>query len=114
MPNTPRVEFNFQNNNVQQSVPLLGVSHVMARTTKGPFNQPDEVFSTYPQFQRVYGEEIVPDGSISNIMKAFEIGSKIRVSRVAGAETTVAKGQAKTYTISSTTGEGTILSLIHI
>jgi hypothetical protein len=33
MPNTPRVEFNFQNNNVQQSVPLLGVSHVMARTT---------------------------------------------------------------------------------
>ena len=41
MPNTPRVEFNFQNNNVQQSVPLLGVSHVMARTTKGPFNQPD-------------------------------------------------------------------------
>ena len=30
MPNTPRVEFNFQNNNVQQSVPLLGVSHVMA------------------------------------------------------------------------------------
>lgn len=106
MPNTPRVEFNFQNNNVQQSVPLLGVSHVMARTTKGPFNQPDEVFSTYTQFQRVYGEEIVPDGSISNIMKAFEIGSKIRVSRVAGAETTVAKGQAKTYTFSSTTGEG--------
>lgn len=106
MPNTPRVEFNFQNNNVQQSVPLLGVSHVMARTTKGPFNQPDEVFSTYTQFQRVYGEEIVPDGSISNIMKAFEIGSKIRVSRVAGAETTVAKGQAKTYTFSSTTGKG--------
>ena len=54
MPNTPRVEFNFQNNNVQQSVPLLGVSHVMARTTKGPFNQPDEVFSTYTQFQRFY------------------------------------------------------------
>lgn len=106
MPNTPRVEFNFQNNNVQQSVPLLGVSHVMARTTKGPFNQPDEVFSTYTQFQRVYGEEIVPDGSISNIMKAFEIGSKIRVSRVAGAETTVAKGQAKTYTFSSTTDKG--------
>lgn len=106
MPNTPRVEFNFQNNNVQQSVPLLGVSHVMARTTKGPFNQPDEVFSTYTQFQRVYGEEIVPDDSISNIMKAFEIGSKIRVSRVAGAETTVAKGQAKTYTFSSTTGKG--------
>lgn len=56
MPNTPRVEFNFQNNNVQQSVPLLGVSHVMARTTKGPFNQPDEVFfNLYPIPKGVWG-----------------------------------------------------------
>lgn len=36
MPNTPRVQFNFENNNVQNSTPLLGVSHVVARTTKGP------------------------------------------------------------------------------
>ena len=32
MPNTPRVQFNFENNNVQNSTPLLGVSHVVART----------------------------------------------------------------------------------
>lgn len=43
MPNTPRVQFNFENNNVQNSTPLLGVSHVVARTTKGPFNSPDKV-----------------------------------------------------------------------
>lgn len=107
MPSTPRVDFNFQNNNVQQSVPLLGVSHVIARTTKGPFNQPNEIFSTYSQFSRVYGEEIVPDGSVSNIMKAFELGSKLRVSRVAGAEREVEKGKAKTYTFSSENGKGT-------
>lgn len=84
MPNTPSVNFNFVNNNVKASTPQLGISHVLARTTKGPFNRPDEVFSTYSQFQAVYGEEIVPDGTISNIKKAFELGSKLRISRVAG------------------------------
>lgn len=84
MPNTPSVNFNFVNNNAQATTPQLGISHVVARTTKGPFNKPDEVLSTYQQFKAIYGEEIVPDGTISNIKKAFELGSKLRVSRVAG------------------------------
>ena len=67
MPNTPSVNINFVNKNVQPSTPQLGISHVLARTTKGPFNRPDEVLSTYAQFQAIYGEEIVPDGTISNI-----------------------------------------------
>lgn len=82
MPNTPQVKFTFQNNNVQSSVPLLGVSHVIARTTMGPFNDPSTLLSSYAQFQRLFGEEIVPDGTVSNIQKAFELGSKLRVSRV--------------------------------
>lgn len=86
MPNTPQVKFNFKNNNVQPSVPLLGVSHVIARTTKGPFNDPSTLLNSYTQFQRIFGEEIVPDGTVSNIRKAFDLGSKIRVSRVAGVQ----------------------------
>lgn len=86
MPNTPQVKFNFTNNNVQSSVPLLGVSHVIARTTKGPFNDPSTLINSYAQFQRIFGEEIVPDGTVSNIRKAFDLGSKIRVSRVAGVQ----------------------------
>lgn len=96
MPNTPRVQFNFENNNVQNSTPLLGVSHVVASTTKGPFNSPDRVFNTYSAFQEVYGEEIVPDGTVSNIQKAFELGSKLRISRVAG--TGASLGSANIYT----------------
>ena len=83
MPNTPRVYFNFSNNNVQTSVPLLRVSHVVARTTKGPVNDPSTLFTSYAAFQRVFGEEIVPDGSVSNIYMAFQKGSKLRISRVA-------------------------------
>ena len=84
MPTTPQVNFNFKNENVQVSTPLLGVSHVAARTTKGQFNDPSEVISSYAQFQRIFGEEIVPDGTVSNIKKALALGSKLRVARVAG------------------------------
>lgn len=97
MPNTPKVEFNFKNNNVQASTPALGISHVIARTTKGKFNDPSEIITNYSQFQRIFGEEIVPDGSISNIKKALEIGSQLRISRVAGKDA-VEKGVAKPHT----------------
>lgn len=84
MPTTPQVNFNFINQNVQASVPLNGVSHVIARTTQGPSNDPSELITSFSQFQRVYGSEIVPDGSVSNIQKALELGSKLRISRVVG------------------------------
>lgn len=86
MPTTPQVKFKFKNENVQVSTPLLGISHVVARTTKGKFNDPSVIISSYPQFQNLFGEEIVPDGSVSNIKKALELGSKVRVSRVAGGD----------------------------
>lgn len=84
MPQTPRVRFNFKNLNVQSSVPLLGVVNMVARTTKGPFEDPSDLISSPSQFTRIFGSEIVPDGSVSNIMKALEMGAKVRVSRVAG------------------------------
>ena len=84
MPQTPRVRFNFKNLNVQSSVPLLGVINMVARTTKGPFEDPQDLISSPSQFARIFGSEIVPDGSVSNILKALEMGAKVRVSRVAG------------------------------
>lgn len=84
MPQTPRVRFNFKNLNVQSSVPLLGVVNMVAMTTKGPFEDPSDLISSPSQFIRIFGSEIVPDGSVSNIMKALEMGAKVRVSRVAG------------------------------
>lgn len=75
MPTSPHVDFKFKNNNVLQTTPMLGVSCVLARTTKGPYDDPSEIISTFPQFQRIYGSEIVPDGSVSNIEKALQGGS---------------------------------------
>lgn len=82
MPQSPNVRFKIENNNVQQSFPSLGVSCMIARTTKGPLNDPSEIISSYPQFQRIYGEEILAKNTISPIQKALEYGSKLRIIRV--------------------------------
>lgn len=84
MPVSPYVKFQFVNNNVQQTTPMLGVSLFLARTTKGPYDDPSELITTFSQFQRIFGSEIVPDGSVSNIQKALEEGSKLRIVRVLG------------------------------
>lgn len=99
MPQTPRVRFNFKNLNVQSSVPPLGVINMVARTTKGPLEDPSDLISSPSQFTRIFGSEIVPDGSVSNIMKALEMGAKVRVSRVAGSGATY--GWAKPMSVTA-------------
>lgn len=84
MPDSPKTNIGFENQNVQNSTPLMGVSHVLARTTKGNFNDPSQVIRNLSQFKNIYGSEIVPDGSISNIEKALAGGSLLRICSVPG------------------------------
>lgn len=88
MSNSPILKFNLKNNNVESTVPLNGVSVVLACTTKGPQNDPSTLISSLSQFSKVYGKEIVPDGSISNIEKALAGGSTLRIVRVQGSDAT--------------------------
>lgn len=84
MSNAPKVSFSIENNNVQESTPTLGVSFVFARTTKGPKNDPSEIINTPSNFERIFGEEIIPGSTISQIEKALVGGSKLRICRVLG------------------------------
>lgn len=103
MPNSPKSTFEYENNNEQISTPLLGVSHVLARTTKGKFLNPEKLITSISQFKAVYGSEIVPDGSISNIEVALSLGSKLRISRVKGAGAT--QGTVKLASVNAGTGK---------
>lgn len=98
MPNSPSVNFVIENNNVEQTTPQMGISTVLARTMRGPFNDPSKVISSITQFKNEFGGEIVPDGSSSNIEKALSLGSKLRIIRVPG------NGYYKGYLYSSNTG----------
>lgn len=109
---SPRTDFTFTNNNVNEEAPALGVSHVVARTSKGPFCDPSTLIRNPTQFRKIFGSEIVPDGSISNIERALSLGSLLRISRVKGAGD-VAFGFAKTYNIDTGVG-GTEPVDIHI
>lgn len=94
MPSTPKIDFNFINNNVEVSTPQKGVSTVLARTTKGPVLDPSVLITSVTQFKREFGEELVPNGSKSNIEAALERGSKLRIIRVVGPGST--NGQVNT------------------
>lgn len=94
MPSTPKIDFNFINNNVEVSTPQKGVSTVLARTTKGPVLDPSVLIASVTQFKREFGEELVPNGSKSNIEAALERGSKLRIIRVVGPGST--NGQVNT------------------
>lgn len=80
---SPIVKFNVTNNNVYPSAPVLGLSHVVAVTKKGPVGSADDIIRNLKQFEDIYGSETVPDGSISNIQLALSMGSSLRISRVA-------------------------------
>nr|DAW04833.1 MAG TPA: tail connector protein [Caudoviricetes sp.] len=99
MPNTPQVKFDIINRNVEQSSVTTGISTVLARTTKGPANDPSVLITSVPQFHRIYGKEVVPDGSISNIETALRGGSKLRIIRVVGPG--AAPGKVKTASTDS-------------
>lgn len=114
MPKTPQVNFSVQNNNVEVNTPLLGITHVLARTTKGPFEDPSTIINSYPQFQRIFGEEMVPDGSISNIEKAFSMGSRLRVSRVKGSGSIAYGESAKDLTLTLKVSDTTMAIPIKI
>lgn len=102
--NSPNVNFHFENNNVAPMVPSEGVTNVLAVTTKGNFEEPT-LCESLTQFQNIFGKEVVPDGTISNIERGFKLGSKLRICRVAGAGESVF-GEAKSYDPSTgTTGE---------
>lgn len=116
MPNSPSIKFKIENNNLEQTTPLVGVSCILARTKRGPYNDPSTLISTPSQFWSVFGSEIVPDGSPSNIEKALVGGSKLRIIRVPGEgyykgiltnadtvpqETTQAKSPVKVFELAS-------------
>lgn len=107
------VSFEIDNENVVENTPQNGVSHVLARTTKGKFLDGSTVITTFTQFQKLFGNEIVPDGTISNIRKALELGSKLRIFRVEG--TGSALGSASVATVAESAvvySKGTGTSLI--
>ena len=88
MPNSPKISFNLMNNNIEATKPLNGVSCMLARTTSGPVGLGETLINSVTKFRSIYGSEIVPDGSLSNIEKALKGGSKLRIIRVVGSGAT--------------------------
>mgnify|MGYP003603917598 CR=1 FL=1 len=106
---SPNVNFIFENNNLAPAVPSKGITNVLAVTTKGKFNEPT-LCENFAKFKSIFGKELVPDGTISNIERAFKLGSTLRVCRVAGGGS-LAYGEAKSYVPSTGVTGGSAMNL---
>lgn len=82
MPTSPKVDFTVINNNVASITPNNGIGFVLARTTKGPFFDASKIIKSPAQFAAVFGSEVVPDGSLSNISRALSMGGQLRICRI--------------------------------
>lgn len=108
MSNSPFVKFNLVNKNVAVTIPTSGISAILARTTKGPQNDASNLVNSVTKFEELYGKEIVPDGSVSNVEKALAGGSTLRIVRVQASNATkgivgTASNDLFTFTSGNTT-----------
>ena len=109
MSNSPFVKFNLVNKNVAVTTPTNGISAILARTTKGPQNDASILVNSVTKFEEIYGKEIVPDGSVSNVEKALAGGSTLRIVRVQASDATKGVvGSASSDLFTFTSGNTTV------
>ena len=109
MSNSPFVKFNLVNKNVAVTTPSNGISTLLVRTTKGPQNDASILTNSVTKFEEIYGKEIVPDGSVSNVEKALVGGSTLRIVRVQASDATKGVvGTASTDLFTFTSGSTTV------
>ena len=109
MSNSPFVKFNLVNKNVAVTTPTNGISAILARTTKGPQNDASTLVNSVTKFEEIYGKEIVPDGSVSNVEKALAGGSTLRIVRVQASDATKGVvGSASSDLFTFTSGNTTV------
>lgn len=78
--NTPQVNFSVTNETQAVSTPVEGVSFFRGKSLRGPFDKPDEIFSTWAAWVRRYGGLTGEEGPI-NLKRYFDKGGKARFSR---------------------------------
>lgn len=81
MSTSPYVKFKIKNENIEVSSPSNGINAVIVPTTKGPTDK-TVLISSPAQFQRTFGEELSKQG-ISQVITALQLGTKLRIARVA-------------------------------
>lgn len=97
---SPHVSFSFLNENTQLSRPPVGVSAVVAVTTKGDFTP--RLVKNLKQFKQWFGTEKVPDNTLSNVERALSMGSQLLISRVKPSGV-ITEGIAKPYNVTTST-----------
>lgn len=82
MPSTGRVTFNLTNLTFSIAALLKGVSFVGGITLRGPINDPKDIITSWPQFEKIFGG-LIPTSDFPLLCKrALERGAQLRVSSI--------------------------------
>lgn len=79
---TPQVRFREINLTDQVVTPVAGISFIRGKAIRGPFDQPDQVLSSWPQFTQVYGGFVDNDFTSILVKRLFDKGGKVRFSKI--------------------------------
>lgn len=82
MPNAAQVNFNVTNLTQNIATPLQGVSFVLGRAIRGPFNEPTTTINTWPDFVRKYGGLMADSDAPLLVKRLLEKGGSIRFARM--------------------------------
>lgn len=81
MPSTAKVRFNISDLTFSIASLLKGISFVGGVTLRGPINDPNEIITSWPQFEKQFGG-LIPGSDFPHLCKrALERGSLLRVGR---------------------------------
>lgn len=95
MPDSAKVQFNIKNFTPGVSTPLTGIYYVLGITLRGPVENPEDIISSWPQFQRLFGGLLETSDFPLLAKRAISRGAKLRVCRVDAAATPAVKATAK-------------------
>lgn len=80
--NTARVRFSFTDLTYSVASLLKGVSFVGGITIRGPINNPKDIITSWPQFERIFGG-LTPDTDFPLLCRrALQRGGQLRVARL--------------------------------
>lgn len=82
MPNSANVKFNEVDQSFFVSSILTGLAAVSVQTLRGPYGHNSQIITSWPEFAKLYGGEVVGMDGPTQVKRALSRGAKLRINKV--------------------------------
>lgn len=82
MPNSANVKFNEIDQSFFVSSLIAGLAAVSVQTLRGPYGHNSAIITSWPEFAKLYGAEVVGMDGPTQVKRALSRGAKLRINKV--------------------------------